>query len=121
MSSEEIRQTMEFLLQNQARFASRMEKDEECSPRLEAAFVTLVELARSSDERMDTFDEARADFNQQIMALDVRLAEAQARLTEAQARADERLNALIAIVERSFGRANAKDPYTSGRQCAPTR
>ena len=88
-----------------------MEKDEEGSARLDAAFVTFVKLARSSDERMDafdermeTFDEGRADFNQQIMALQERLAEAQARLTEAQAHTDERLNALIAVVARPFGR-----------------
>ena len=111
MSNEEIQRTMEFILENQARFAARTEKDEERLARLEAAFVTLVELARSADERMDSvdakmgsLDQQGAAFKQQLAALNLSLAEAQARLTEAQAHTDERLNALIAVVERTFGK-----------------
>ncbi len=128
MTNEEMHKTMEFLLENQARYTARIEKDEERLARLEAAFVTLVELARSSDERMDGFDEERAAFDHRLAALDVRIAEAHARfeeaharfeeaharfeeaharLTEAQAHTDERLNVLIAVVERSFGKGGA--------------
>ena len=47
MTNEEIQRTMEFILQGQARFDARMEKDEARLARLEDAFVTLVEMPES--------------------------------------------------------------------------
>ncbi len=57
MSHDEMQSTMNFILEQQAQYAVRLQKDEERLARLEKAFVTLTELARNADERMDTFDE----------------------------------------------------------------
>jgi hypothetical protein len=84
---------------------------------LEDAFVKLVQLTVSMDERMDTLLEAQANSEARIAALAdaqirteqaqikteqalTRLAESQARTDEKLAETDERLNSLITVVER---------------------
>lgn len=89
MTNEEIQKTMEFILEQQAQFATRMEKDEGRLTRLEDAFVTLVEIARVADERLDRVEERLGILSQKM-----------AELVEAQAHTEERLNSLINVVER---------------------
>jgi chromosome segregation ATPase len=57
MSYEQMQSTMQFILEQQAQYSTRLEKDEEQITELRSAFVTLTELARNSDERIDSFDE----------------------------------------------------------------
>jgi hypothetical protein len=96
MTNEEMEKTMQFILEQQAQFTANFqkiegarEKDEEARKkdsaritRLEESFQLLVQLAQNHDERL------------------VALTEAQIRTSEQIAETDERLNALIAVVER---------------------
>jgi chromosome segregation ATPase len=57
MSFEQMQSTMQFIVEQQAQHAVLMHKYEERVGQLEAAFVTLTELARNVDERMDSHEE----------------------------------------------------------------
>ena|SRR5215210_2027121 len=104
MNNEEIQKTMEFILEQQAQFAANIQKfqeermrDDSRIKRLEESFQLLVQLAQSTDTRLDTLETNMAT-----------LAEAQAHLAEAQAHTDERLSALIDIVrEGRNGKADS--------------
>jgi DNA repair exonuclease SbcCD ATPase subunit len=104
MNNEEIQKTMEFILEQQAQFAANIQKfqeermrDDSRIKRLEESFQLLVQLAQSTDTRLDTLETNMAT-----------LAEAQANLAEAQAHTDERLSALIDIVrEGRNGKADS--------------
>jgi hypothetical protein len=103
MTDDEMRSTMQFILEQQVRFATNLERLEAAQlrheeehvtqegrlRRLEDAFVQLVSLARSADERLDTLESAQA-------VASARLAE----LAQAQKATEERLNIFIATVER---------------------
>ena len=106
MTDEEMRGTMEFLLRQQAQYAARMDQDQSRLTRLEDAFVTLVQLAKLADERMDFADERMNRFDGQIKAL----GETIAALAGTQAHGDERLNALIDVVERYISREKGEEP-----------
>ena len=95
MTNEEMQSTMQFILEHQAQFTVRLEKDEERIARLENAFALLVQVLRNTDERMDRSNELLNTLNEKMV-----------RLAEAQAQTDERLNALISVVDR----------YISGRE-----
>ena len=84
-----MRKTIEFILEQQAQFVTRMERDEARLTRLEDAFTTLVNIARITDERLDTMESRLST-----------LAESMATLAEAEAHTDQRLSALIDVVER---------------------
>ena len=110
MTNEEMQSTMQFLLEQQAQFAARMQKDEERIARVENAMLILTELARSADERMDTFDarlNALTDgFDARLNTLNDTWNEKWARLTEVHAEGEQRLNALISVVERYLSNRN---------------
>ena len=89
MTNEEMQKTIEFILEQQAQFVTRMERDEARLTRLEDAFATLVNIARITDERMDSM-ESRLNTLTEKMAL----------LAESEAHTDQRLSALIDVVER---------------------
>ena len=96
MSEEELNQKMEFIVEQQAKFAAEMEimrevqaANERQMNALSRALIALVasvgdlaEAQRRTDERLNS------------------LAESVKVLTEAQARTDERLSNLITLVER---------------------
>jgi hypothetical protein len=87
--------------------------------RFDEAFVTLVDLAKASDERMDSQSATIALLAQGMETVVRRLAElagAQTRmdtklaeLAEAQSHTDGRLNALIDIVDRMLGRGDQRN------------
>lgn len=54
MADDEIQRGIEFLVQQQAQYTARLEKDESRLAELEEYFKMLVELARGSDERLDS-------------------------------------------------------------------
>ena len=109
MTNEEMQKTIEFILEQQAQFVTRMGRDEGRLTRLEDAFATLVNIARITDERLDVVESGISTLTEKMAAL----AEAQARtdtkmaeLAEAQSHSDQRLNALIDIVERYISKGS---------------
>jgi DNA repair exonuclease SbcCD ATPase subunit len=87
MNNEEIQKTMEFILEQQAQFAANIQKlqeermrEDSRIKRLEESFQLLVQLAQSTDTRLDTLETSMAT------------------LADAQAHTGERLSALIDIV-----------------------
>ena len=87
MTNEEIQKTMEFILAQQAQFSTNIQKlqeertrDNARLRRLEESFQLLVQLAQSTDSRLDTLESNMAT------------------LAAAQTHTDERLSALIDIV-----------------------
>lgn len=115
MTNEEMQRTMEFILEQQAQYAARMQSDESRLHRLEDAFVMLVQMAKLTDERLDGLVENMTLLAQAEARSDAKLAELSENMTkliEAQAHTDERLNALIDIVDRYItksGTGNAGD------------
>jgi hypothetical protein len=103
MTNEELQKTMQFIVEQQAQFTANFqrmeeafqksenarEKDSARTTRLEESFQLLVQLAESHDERLVALAEAQLRTNEQIVAINERTAET-----------DERLNALLAVVER---------------------
>jgi hypothetical protein len=94
---------MEFILGQQAQFASNIQKlqeerasDEGRVRRLEESFQLLVQLAQATDTRLDQSDSHVGDLQSNMAAL-----------AAAQTHADERLSALINIVlEDRNGKTN---------------
>ena len=89
MTNEEIQKVMEFIIKQQESFAENMAQSEVRISRLETAAVSLynatIELTRSQTE-----------LNRAHKALSERMAE----LAEAQAHTDQRVNALIDIIDQ---------------------
>ena len=69
MPNEEIQRAMEFLVQHQAQYVARLERDELRLARLEESFKMLVELARGADERQDTMGETMATLSHTLNEL----------------------------------------------------
>lgn len=108
MTNEEMQSTMQFLLEQQAQFTARLQKDEERIARVENAVVILTELARSADERMDDFgarlNASTASFETRLNTLN----ENMAKLAAVHVEGEQRLNALIIVVERYLSGQNGK-------------
>ena len=68
--------------------------------RVEESFVLLVQIARISDERLDDLTQKMGQLTEAQARTDNRLAE----LAEAQVHTEERLNALIDVVDRYINR-----------------
>lgn len=118
MTNEEMQSTMQFLLEQQAQFTVRLQKDEERIARVENAVLILTELAKRADERMDDADKRMNDFDAQLSAsmesFDTRLNilnEKMAKLADVQVETVQRLDALIIVVERYL--SNRNDPSQS--------
>ena len=111
MSNEQFERQMEFILQQQAQFA-----------------VDIQELKETQRAEAALWREKHQSLNEAVTAvvgIVGRLAEAQARteeqlseLTNRQAETDDRLNALIGVVERYFG---GNGQPTRARSRASTR
>ena len=82
MTNEEIQKIMEFIIKQQETFAENMEKAESRRNRVEGAFVGLFDIV------IETVKAQKE------------LTEMQKELAEAQKHTDERLNALVNVVER---------------------
>jgi chromosome segregation ATPase len=94
MTNEEIQKTMEFILEQQAQFAVNIQRlqeerlrDNPRLTRLEESFQLLVQLAQTTDTRLD-----RLESNMSTVEINM------AALAAAQTHTDERLGALIDIV-----------------------
>ena len=94
MTNEEIQRTMEFILGQQAQFATNIQRlqeerirDNPRLTRLEESFQLLVRLAENSDTRLDRLASSPSSLEANMAAL-----------AAAQTHADERLSSLIDIV-----------------------
>jgi chromosome segregation ATPase len=94
MTNEEIQKTMEFILEQQAQFVVNIQRlqeerlrDNPRLTRLEESFQLLVQLAQTTDTRLDTLESNMSTLETNMAAL-----------AAAQTHTDERLSALIDIV-----------------------
>lgn len=112
MTDEEMRRTMDFIIEQQAQFTvniqrleegfERLEKerirDKPRLARLEESFQRLVALCEIADARLDRLESNTDALQSKLESTTSALEANMARLAAAQAHADERLSALIDIV-----------------------
>jgi hypothetical protein len=98
MTNEEMQKTMEFILEHQAQFAVNIQRlqeerlrDQPRLARLEESFQLLVQLAQTTNTRLDTLESTTGP---RLETLESNMAA----LAAAQAHSEERLSALIDIV-----------------------
>jgi len=101
MTNEEIQKTMAFILEQQAQFAVNIQRLQEEQvretprvTRLEDSFQLLVQLAETTDTRLDSHDSNMVKLEVNMVKLEANMAV----LAEAQAHSDARLSDLIDIV-----------------------
>jgi anion-transporting ArsA/GET3 family ATPase len=95
MSNEEFERKMEFIVEQQAQFASDMQQLREAQNRTDQVVAQTGEIiARLANVTFEGFK----DVNTKIDAL----VDSQIRLSEAQSRTDENLKTLIVVVDRYF-------------------
>ncbi len=103
MTNEEFDRRMEFILNQQAQFASDIGRIEEVVGRLANASLSKFEdlddvVGRLANASLSKFE----DVDEKIAAL----VDSQIRLTESQAQTDEKLKNLISVVDRYFSELN---------------
>ena len=107
MTNEEMHRAMEFIIQQQAQYAARFERDEAQYAarferdearlaRLEESFTMLVELARGADERQDTIGETMATLSHTMNELVQRMITDESRL----ARLEESFAMLVELAHK---------------------
>ena len=103
MTDEERQRTIDFILQQQASFASGMEQLRESHTQaekrissLEIGFVNITNTLTN----ITKVEQALAERITQLAEAQARVSEDIAELREAQAHTDQRVNALIDIIER---------------------
>ena len=101
MTNEEMHRTMEFIVEQQAQFAANIQRLQEERirdyPRLarvEESFQLLVQLAQTTDIRLDRLESTTITLESTTGTLESNMAA----LAAAQTHTDERLSALIDIV-----------------------
>ncbi len=95
MTNEEFEKKMEFIVEQQAQFATDIQQLSEAQAQLQATQAQTEQLvARLANVTLEGFK----DVNAKIDAL----VDSQVRLTESQSRTDENLRNLIAVVDRYF-------------------
>ncbi len=101
MTNHEIQKTMEFILEQQAQFGVNIQRlqeeqlrDKPRLARLEDSFRLLVELAQTTDSRLDATDSRVNTLESNMIKLEANMAV----LAASQAHSDARLSALIDIV-----------------------
>ncbi len=101
MTNEEMHRTMEFIVEQQAQFAANIQRlqeerirDNPRLTRLEESFQLLVQLAQTTDTRLDRLESTTFTLESTTFTLESNMAA----LAAAQTHTDERLSALIDIV-----------------------
>jgi chromosome segregation ATPase len=110
MTPEEMQRMMDFLLAQQARFDARLEKEHEERREADAQLRESDERLRGSDERLRESDERLRESQATLTAVVARIADLVEELTEAQKSTDERLNALIGVVEKHIAGPGHSSP-----------
>ncbi len=108
MTNEEMHRTMEFIVEQQAQFAANIQRlqeerirDNPRLTRLEESFQLLVQLAQTTDTRLDRLESTTFTLESTTFTLEsttFTLESNMAALAAAQTHTDERLSALIDIV-----------------------
>ena len=96
LTGEEMQRAIEFILQQQAQYAARFERDESRLARLEESFKLLVDLARGADERQDKMGETMAALSHTMNELVQRTITDEARL----ARLEESFTMLVKLAHK---------------------
>jgi hypothetical protein len=101
MTNNEMQKTMDFILAQQAQFAVNIQRlqeeqlrDKPRLARLEDSFQLLVELAETTDARLDATDSRANTLEANMIKLEANMAT----LAASQAHSGARLSALIDIV-----------------------
>ena len=101
MTNEEMQRTMEFIVEQQAQFAANIQRlqeerirDNPRITRLEESFQLLVQLAQTTDTRLDRLESTTFTLESTTSTLESNMAA----LAAAQTHTDERLSALVDIV-----------------------
>ena len=97
----DVERTLEFILENQAKFSAQMGELESLVGRIAQQQLDLV-------QHVDRFQRGVSDAVMALAEAQRHLAEEQQRLTEAQRHTEERLNALISIVDGLIPRRPAE-------------
>lgn len=112
MTNEEMQQNMAFIINQQAHFASDIQKLGEVQlqfdarmTRIEGAIVTIIDLVGKLAEAQQRSDARLAELAAEV-------AEGQKRTDAALAETNERLNSLIVVVERYF--SNGRGGQSTG-------
>ena len=100
MGDGEVEKRMEFIIQQQAQFASDIQTLREGQSHLTDALMTVVGIVGKLAEGQERTDARLAELAGAQARTDARLAE----LAQAQARTDDRLNVLIDVVEKFVSR-----------------
>jgi peptidoglycan hydrolase CwlO-like protein len=99
MTGEEMERAIAFILEQQAQFAANQEQAVERISRLEAAQESLAQTQENTERQIGRLSEALIELTDSH----TRTQDALARLAEAQAHSDQRLDALIDIVQSRLG------------------
>lgn len=103
MTPEEMKRMMEFLLEQQARFDARIQKEHEERLAADAELQDFDMRLRESDERL-------RDSLATLTAALLRVTDLMEDLSEAGKRTDDRLNALINVVEKHISSPGHSSP-----------
>ena len=118
MSDAEMNKKMEFIVEQQAKFAAEIEIMREVQAadarRLGDGLIGVIDivgqLAQSHIRTEQTVNSLTEDFKRLTQA-QARTEEAQARTEEAQARTEERLTILLTVVERHISGNGGSHPH----------
>ena len=104
MTNEEMQRTMEFIVEQQAQFAANIQRlqeerirDNPRLTRLEESFQLLVQLAQTTETRLDRLESTTFTLESTTSTLESNMAA----LAAAQTHTDERLSALLDIVREN--------------------
>ena len=102
MTEDEMRRKMEFIVEQQAQFAADMQVIQEKQNKLTDSLLTVVGIVGKLTNAQEHAWAAMEAMDARLSERMDKLAERMDVLADSQARTDERLNALINIVERYF-------------------
>ena len=102
MTNEEFEKRMEFILEQQAQFASDIQQLRESQVQTELIVNRLAAATLEGFKDVNAKIDALVDSHIRLTEAHERLSESQTRLSESQARTDESLRNLIAVVDRHF-------------------
>jgi flagellar basal body rod protein FlgG len=102
MTNEEFERRMEFILEQQAQFASDIQQLREGIHQLREAQVQTDQVVnRLAAVTLEGFKDVNAKLDA-LVDSHLRMAEAQTKLSETQAHTEETIRTLIAVVDRYF-------------------
>ena len=106
MTNEEIERAFEFLVKSQAAFDARQAVFEERQAVLELQFERTDQQIAETNRQLQIYAETQSAFIQIVTRTLEAQAEVNASLRTANARTDERLDRLVATVERNITGGN---------------